>query len=445
MMETNRTRHSTRFLFGLLWVAAVATLGCRPPEPIGEYNVILISIDTLRADRLGTYGYDRNTSPNIDQWAESALVFDAAVAESSWTLPSHVTMLSGLLPGNHSTVYPTLRPGDSIELLPELFSDARYRTIGLTDGGYLVRDHGFERGFEVFRSKQSTFDITLRRAVAEIEKLDQDERFFLFLHTYDVHCPYDPAESYREMFVSPESEFIETDKRCGNPDFNNQSLTEGQLRYLSDSYDASIRELDDHFGRFIEHLKSQGILERTVLILTSDHGEEFGEHGQVGHERTLFRESLMVPLVVSAPGLSPGRVRDLVGLVNIAPTALELAEVDTRTTFDGPSLVAIAAGRGAPAVQSRISELSWQGRMRSVMTHDWHLILDLETRQPSLYSVSSDPRESEDLAVEESKTVAELMEELRRYQSTMSPQSADSIGPQDLEQLERLRNLGYIN
>ena len=182
-----------------------------------------------------------------------------------------------------------------------------------------------------------------------------------------------------------------------------------------------------------------------MIILTSDHGEEFGEHGQIGHERTLFRESLMVPLIVSAPGLKPGRIGDFAGLVDIAPTALDLADVETNSKFDGRSLVATAPDRVSSPAQSRVSDLSWQGNFRSVMTTDWHLILDLETRQQSLYSVPNDPRESQDLANEESEAVGELMEVLRLYQSTTDPHPAETIGPQDAEQLESLRALGYIN
>lgn len=439
------SKTGTLLLSGLLCIFALVLSGCSSPEPRGRYNVILISVDTLRADRLGTYGYGRNTSPNIDRWSEGAVVFDAAVAESSWTLPSHVTMLSGLLPRSHSTVLPDLRPGASVVSLAEIFAQAGYRTIGLTDGGYLVSAHGFDRGFEKFNSKKSTFDVTLKRAISAIESLGEDDRFFLFLHTYDIHCPYHPAESYRDVFISEDAEFVETEDRCGNPDFNSQDLTEGQVRYLSDSYDASIRELDDRLAHFIDNLRSLGLVEHTVIILTSDHGEEFGEHGQIGHERTLFRESLMVPLIVSAPGLKPGRIDDFAGLVDIAPTALDLAEVETNLKFDGRSLVATAPSHISSPAKSRISDLSWQAKLRSVMTTDWHLILDLETRQQSLYSVPNDPRESQDLADEEPDAVGELMEVLRLYQSTTDPHPAETIGPQDAEQLKNLRALGYIN
>ena len=434
-----------RFLAAGALLLAVTTIACQRAEPTGRYNVILISIDTLRADRLGTYGYDHNTSPNIDRWAESSLVFESVVAESSWTLPSHVTLLSGLLPSNHATVLPTLRPGNSVELLSEIFAAAHYRTFGLTDGGYMVRDHGFDRGFEVFDSRKKSFDAATQRALKEIEALDEDERFFLFLHTYDVHCPYDPSETFREMFLSENAEFIETAGRCGNPHFNSEPLTAGQVQYLSDSYDASIRELDEHFGRFVDQLQSLGHLNDTVLILTSDHGEEFDEHGQIGHERTLFRESLMVPLIVSAPQLSPSRVDALVGLVDVAPTALQLAEIESTERFDGRPLTSNAGAPDFSSSSPRISELSWQGALRSVMTPEWHLILDLETDQPLLFSNSADKAESIDLTDLNPDAVGDLMESLRQYQSALMPRTAEPIGEQDPEQLEQLRALGYIN
>ena len=434
-------------LSAVMLLAAISIVaGCnRAQPPEGRFNVILISIDTLRADRLGVYGYERDTSPNIDTWARSSLIFDNAVAESSWTLPSHVTMLSGLLPGNHATVRPTLRPGDSVVLLPEIFADAHYRTIGLTDAGYMVSEHGFDRGFDVFDSKNKTFDATARRAMEEISRLQDHERFFLFLHTYDVHCPYDPSEPFRQMFVSADAEFIDTEGRCGNPDFNSLPLTAGQIQYLSDSYDASIRELDEQFAHFIEQLRSQGLLENTVVILTSDHGEEFGEHGQIGHERTLFRESLMVPLIVASPQLAPGRSHSLVGLVDVAPTALSLAGVEFAVPFDGNSLNDRANEGATGGSLSRFSELSWQGKLRSIMTPEWHLILDLEDRQSLLFSRSNDSPESLDLADDEPEIVDRLMEDLRYYQAQLEPRPAEPIGPQDSEQIEQLRALGYIN
>jgi arylsulfatase A-like enzyme len=151
----------------------------------------------------------------------------------------------------------------------------------------------------------------------------------VFVHSYDVHCPWDPAPEYAELFHSVAAEPLETARRCGNVDYNRMSLTDGQIRHVSDMYDASIRQVDVAMGAFFERLRASGRLEDTVVIVTSDHGEEFGEHGQIGHQRTLYREALRIPLILVAPGLEPRRVASSASLVDVVPTVLDLLGVRT--------------------------------------------------------------------------------------------------------------------
>ncbi|MFQ5823234.1 MAG: sulfatase [bacterium] len=428
-------------------LAALGIYGCLKGRSAGRYNLILISIDTLRADRLGAYGYARDTSPNLNAFAEKGVLFRHVVAECSWTLPSHVTMLTGLFPSTHGATHPALKPGPDTEFLAEILRAEGYRTIGHTEGGYVGAEYGFGRGFEFFDDTRRGLPAILEEAAAQIREFSPDDRYFCFLHTYDVHCPYTPSEPYAEMFQTEDAQFIDTRWRCGNPHYNRMVLSEGQVRFLSNAYDASIREADEHLGRFIQFLETSGVLDNTVVVVTSDHGEEFREHGQIGHERTLYREVLMVPLIILAPGLTPMRVDTPVGLVDLTPTILDLLGLPVPSTMEGESLLPLATREPGtdPNSGTRISELQWQLFLRSVMTPKWHLILNLRTDEEKLFAVVNDPLEGQDLSAVNEKEVSQLLAVLERHRDgrqQRTPEPLDRVTP---KQRELLRSLGYIN
>jgi arylsulfatase A-like enzyme len=414
-------------------------------ERPGRYNLILISIDTLRSDRLGSYGYDRDTSPRIDAFAKNGALFENAVAESSWTLPSHVTMFSGLYPSTHGVIHPALKPNPQTALLAELLRGAGYRTIGLTEGGYVVAQFGFDRGFETFEDADDGLKVILSRALGRIRDLGDGDRYFLFVHTYDVHCPYTPAKGFAGKFQSEGAEFIESRGRCGNPDFNGMSLSDGQVRFLSDRYDDSIREADDALGEFFEQLETSGALANTAVVITSDHGEEFQEHGRIGHEKTLYREALLIPLIIVAPGIAPTRIAHPTGLVDLAPTVLNLLGIPVPEDMEGKSLVSLLEG-GDPTERdgARVSELSWQRPLQSVMTPQLHLILDVGNERVLLFSPREDPSEARDISGRHPKEVTELRRVLDRYFKERQPRSAATTDAVPEELQEQLRALGYL-
>jgi arylsulfatase A-like enzyme len=336
-------------------VLCPACAGEAPPP-----NVLVVSIDTLRADRLGCYGYARPTTPALDRLArEHAVRFAAAIAEAPWTLPSHVTMLSGLHPLTHGVRLPEEAPGDEVALLAERLADTHY-AFAVTDGGWLSEPWGFARGFDSFHAGDVEVDRAVERVLEYVRHRQGKGPWLGFLHTYDVHCPYDPPPPYAGTFESPGAEPIEVAGRCGNPDYNALALTGGQARYLSDRYDEDVRRVDDALARLFAAFDELGLWEDTVLIVTSDHGEEFLEHGQIGHERTLNPEVLAVPLLVAAPGCAPRVVAAPVGLADLVPTVLELTR-HAPARLDGRSLVPLLRGETdaarAPAV---LSELAWQ-------------------------------------------------------------------------------------
>ena len=344
-------------MIAAIFALVAACGGATDPPP----NVLLVSIDTLRADRLGCYGHGRDTTPALDRLArERAVRFARAVAEAPWTLPSHVTMLSGLHPLSHGVRKPDLAPSDEVALLAERLRGSHY-SFAITDGGWISEHWGFARGFDSFQARDQDIDRSVEQVLEYVRHRRDKGPWFGFLHTYDVHCPYDPPPPYAGRFASPEAEPIEVAGRCGNPDFNSMHVTPGQARYLSDRYDEDVRRVDDALGVLFEALGALDLWKDTVVIVTSDHGEEFLEHGQIGHERTLSEEALAIPLLVAAPGVAPRVVEEVVGLADLVPTVLELAGRVREGRLDGRSLVPLL--RGEPDAGRRnwvLSELAWQ-------------------------------------------------------------------------------------
>ena len=309
-------------------------------------GVILISIDTLRADRLGAYGYAKETSPNFDRLAASGVLFEHAIAPYPSTLTSHMSMFTGYYPQEHGVLPPSTVLADSIETLPERFLEHGFRTAGHTEGGFVAGGYGFRRGFEEFTDTayQADTDVerTFDRGLAFLRRLGADDRFFLFLHTYSVHDPYTPPEEYQRLFWSqpPPDVFASSGENLRRINEGELDLSAEGLTYFEAMYDASVRYVDDVLGRFVAELTESGLLAETLLVVTSDHGEEFLEHGRMAHTQ-VYPECLEVPLLIVHPDLATGRsVRGLVELVDLPPTLYELAGLPAPATLSGESLVA---------------------------------------------------------------------------------------------------------
>ncbi len=363
-------REVRHFLPGLAVLATMGTLACARPVfdlPAfgraldGTRGYILISIDTLRADHLGCYGYSRDTSPFIDSLAARGAVFENAYAQLPGTLPSHMSMFTGLYPAEHGVYPPNGVLSEEIKTLPEILSAGGFRTAGHTEGGYVDGSYGFARGFAEFNDESYEVECDVERTLARgmdfLERLGESERFFLFLHTYAVHDPYPdvrlpdnfhfPMKTYGKPFwpgglpadaVEPTGPHLaELNRRGAMP-------REEILDYYRAVYDAQIRYLDDLLRDFFARLESLGLSDDVTVVITSDHGEEFAEHGRLLHEQ-VYREALHVPLIVLHPGLAEGRrVPELVESIDIAPTLMELAGVEPPAPVSGRSLLPLLTG-----------------------------------------------------------------------------------------------------
>ena len=420
-----------------LW--ADPTIVAPAVRPAARRNVILISLDTLRADRLAADGAYRRTTPQIDAFARDAVVFTDTWSVWPETSGSHMSLFSSLFPSQHGVTSFITAPSPSIELLAERLRRAGYLTRAYTEDGGVWAHAGFARGFSAYAERRSP-DFVYRGEVDAVfadgtrwVESHADRTFFLFLHTYQVHAPYSPPVNYRALFLDvPGRE---------PPGARGAAL----------AYDQEARYTDDHVGPFLAKLTHLGLSDRTIVIILSDHGEEFGEHGGVGHGRSLYQEVLRVPLVIAAPGLlAPTEVTTPTSLLDVTPTVLDLLGLEPIPGQRGVSLLrrARAAAAGAaidPAETARpiFGEVDRIDRTRvqqvSVRRNHAAAIADLTTNTVRCYT----PDDRAELTP--TGTCPELSELITlHHQASLPIGSAAPPKPADPELIEKMRALGYI-
>lgn len=388
----------------------VALLGAchgEPKLPAGDPatpDIVLVSIDTLRADHLSCYGHDRPTSPFIDGLAKRGVRFARARSAAPWTLPSHTTILTGQGLATHGVVEDTLSVDPGTPLLAEVLRARGYATGGFVATMYVSSLFGFDRGFDRFEDFGiHTEKRNLRGEVVAEDVVDEaldwwsdlppGRPAFAFLHVYDVHYTYDPPEPYASMFDRP--------PRKGDPRYRNyfyflkHPLTAEQFAHQRAQYDEAIRYVDDQLARLDAAIRKAGRRARWVVL--ADHGEEFGERGSWGHAHTLYPEQLDVPLVMAGPGIPEGRVVEgFVGTEDVAPTVAGWAEAPGLRP-DGIDLAPAMAGQPLPdrafyAATSRFAT-NRVGWLEDGYRLDW----DLGTGIQELYDEREDPGETRDL------------------------------------------------
>ena len=322
-------------------------------------NVVLISLDSLRADHVGAYGYRRDTSPNFDRFAREGVLFRHAISTSSWTLPTHLTMFTGRSQVSHGVVVDTRVLSKAIPTLGEIFHEAGYATAGFVSGPYVGGHYGYARGMDTYidLSAQWGKGAEARAAVLspEINEkalawLDQEHKdpFFLFLHYFDIHYDFVPPPPYDTMF-DPDYTGTMDGRMFIERDDVNAKMPARDLEHIKALYDGEIRFTDEHVGRVLERIRSLGLLDSTVVMIVSDHGDEFFEHGNKGHHRTVYDEVLRIPFALRLPGgKHAGKsVDSQVTLLDVFPTLLDAAGFTPPADAEGESLVAWLRGDAA--------------------------------------------------------------------------------------------------
>ena len=430
-------------------------------------NVVLVVVDTLRADRLSCYGHPAATSPRLDALAAAGARFERAYASAPWTIPGTASVLSGLSPPEHglgtSRSYYLV---DAVETLAEVFQRAGLSTAAFAGNPLIAPARGFDQGFEHFVVYRWARALHITPDVKAWLRQQGERRFFLYVHHVDPHAPYEPTEASRARFVpAPPPGLAEVDPRGTiaswyEGDGSDRERVLASLAHQSSLYDAEVHDVDAQIGALLDELDALGLAERTLVCVTSDHGEEFAEHGWAGHHEQLFDESVRVPLILAGPGVPEGRViATPVENRFVAPTLLALAGVAPRGGAGGPNLLsseelALAAGAGVFVLNSLGTWADFDARTvrklgpnQSVILDGWRLVQCPAPPEGeplfALYDLAADPACRHDVAAAHPERVADLsarikawMREGRERQPALAPTSAATE--------EMLRELGYI-
>ena len=437
-----------------------AALSCRR-ETLRPRNVIFILVDTLRADRLGTYGYGRDTSPNVDAFAREAVKFENARSQSACTFPSANSMLTSRWPSaflgqpNQALGIP-----DGIPSLAEILRRQGFHTVAVSASA-VVRNTpsrfnpsaGFGRGFEVFHEDcvWKPADCVNRQAAEHLKAATQP--LFLYLHYLDPHGPYQPPKTWRRKFARGEVE--KRWVRIGDPNpigdwlYKSKAspgFTPGDLRFLSNLYDEEIAFFDARFADLMAELRTSGRLDDSIVVFASDHGEEFLEHGHIKHCRTLFDASIKVPLLLRIPGVGAKAVSRPVQNLDLVPTLLDYLGIETGDTFEGRSLRPII-DEDTEEDAGAADDLQYgiQGALRSASDGRFKLIQDLAAGTFSLFDLAADPGEKVDVLHRERRAYFRLRDALTGWIGRAEGQgtAAESLR-KAREAEEKLRSLGYI-
>ncbi len=437
-------------------------------------NVIILVLDALRPDHLSSYGYQLPTSPGLDALAAAGLLFEQCYAPSNWTVPTHASLFSGLYPSSHGLYTSFSEPQPNNPNLPEILTRDGYRSASIFDNRLLGEKFGLGRGFEKVigvnnEHKVSPALIRLRRRFfgersQTPEILDLAEKwiksgqrgrrpFFLFSNLMDTHLPYRPKQPYADEFIAglPAGDVNRKLVSVFTTNMINDKHTSDKLvsrlspldwLWLERVYDSNIRFLDQHISSFLEKLESAGILENTIVIITSDHGEFFSEEGLGGHfQASMHNAGLRVPLIINAPGIETGRrISHPVSLVDVFPTLLNMLGRNSLIPdrVQGADLLSTQAKRGILA-EFWLDEAA--EFIRAFFWQNFKLVVGPGLKL-SLFDLETDPQEKNDLSCSRPDKAARLFQKLQEKLAGMPPKKhRESRNP---EVKRALKSLGYL-
>lgn len=454
---------------------SAAALGPRP-------NVVLISVDMLRPDHLGCYGYARDTSPNMDRLASEGALFENAVSTTSWTLPAHAALFTGLLDSVHGCVETTKPLNADHETLAERFRAGGYSTGGFFSGPYLHPVFGLAQGFTEYvdctsypslnnkKAKRtgrvdgfdvweaSHQDITsprVQKAASDWLEENHERPFFLFAHFWDVHYDFKPPAPY-DVKYDREYKGVFTSDHLLFDQWTNASMPQRDLHHLIALYDGEINWTDLHIGKLLDDLDRLRLSDSTLVVLVADHGTEFFEHGDKTHRKSLFEEVVRIPLIIRFPPTIERNVRVSVpvSITDVFPTILDLAGLPQTHQVMAQSLVPLLRGErdaaGNAADRLIVSELFSGGRkMRAVRHGDRKLIHDMLTRRSYVYNLMSDPGEQHPIFDESDATFRASHVDFRRAQAWIQSAMEGNYVAGAMQQIpddvrKKLQGLGYI-
>jgi arylsulfatase A-like enzyme len=464
-------------LAGLVTVFGSAC-GAPPPQ---QPDLVLVVLDTVRADRLSAYGYDRPTTPHLDALAERAIRFDNAWSASSWTIPSHASLFTGLYPRDHGATQEKPRLGADLPTLAEILGTRGYVTIGVSANPLVGRITGLSRGFDYFEDAWRARDPddspeshpNVEASDRLLGQVPRSRPVFLFVNFMEAHSPYDPPPRHRERFLrgSPDEQQIAAARDLQPPAFyvDPAAVPAEALSLRSDLYDGEIAAVDEALGALLDLLAERRRLDRAFLVVTSDHGEAFGEHGHLGHVFNLYAVLTRIPLLIVPPGGGAGGVvrHDPASLVDVFATLVRQAGVDApgpgRDLLDPTQLhddhvvfseyyrPLQALSNLGPALEEHPEVFEgFRRRLRAVATGSLHWIASSRGEE-ELYDLASDPLQQRDRSGDpryaaDAAELRSLLDRFARHAPEPDPgDAAGSLGDLDPATAERLRELGYLH
>lgn len=436
----------------------------RPAGP----NVLLLVVDTLRADHLGCYGYTKPTSPHIDSFAEEALVFEKALTCAPWTKPSMGSLFTSLHPHEHQAFYWEDNLDNSYLTLAEVFRNNNYSTFAVQTNAIIRKMYNFHQGFQTYH------EILQEKAENVVERFDlwlrknKNKPFFVYLHFMDTHLPYNAPSDFKKIFEPVQinsvlNEYIDAAYEVRV--LNRIGLSELDKQHFVNLYDAEIRYFDHHFGLICERLKDQGQFKKTLIILTSDHGEEFWEHNGSEHGHSLYKEVLHVPLIFKySSKLQARQIKSYVQLNDLFSTILSLSGIEDKSDLIGENLLLHLTEDTSRRKQFFFEGIGFGAEKKGILKDGWKLIKNTGKRSPDaldlfgdftkylcpvyekgfeLYNINEDFPEKHNLIGKHPQVAGRLKTYLNLFES----ESFDSKKTKktDLEKkLRDLKSLGYI-
>jgi arylsulfatase A-like enzyme len=425
-------------------------------------NVVLVVVDTLRADHLGCYGYPRKTSPRIDAFAATATRYARASSAAPWTVPSHASLFTGKPPFAHGAhTFAVERPVNNVNPLPEqqLTLAEALRELGFRTGAFvanaafLAPHWNLDQGFDTYEVKRVYADALNVRVFEWLESAAQEQPFLLFVNYIDAHGPYDtrPRPGVVDGPVSDDPNLLQILINRVLP--AQEPVPADLAQRVIDQYDVAIANVDAGVGALLDRIAALGLDENTVVVVTSDHGEFFGEHQLVAHSKDVYQEVLRVPLIVRRPGQTSGAVVDAVTISNDVPglVASEFPE-PTRSALRElfPELpgnhVVVAENYYTRRKDLFHPEWGWRfQRIRRAVLEWPHKYIDSSDGAHELYDLAADPKESRNLVADRPDVAVRLAADLRDYEASLGRNASRSGDePLDRDLLENLKALGYV-
>lgn len=454
----------------------------------GLPNIVFLVLDCGRADRLGCYGYERGTTPNIDAFAADSTLYTQAISAAGWTLPSHASMFTGTYPSRHGAHNENHYMAASFPTLAEMLARQGYQTTAICYNDWLSEATGLNRGFAehwqpAFQKFQRYakrigqwlviggrddwgYEIT-QRAKKFVRQRDTSKPFFLFMHLMEMHLPFILPPSHIKKFLREKISVAEALQINQDPKAfyaGAASMSERDFRILSDLYDAALHYVDALTGEFLRFLKKMNLLDDTIFVITADHGESLGEHNKIDHYYTLYETLIHVPLLIRFPGVFPARSEAaMVQTLDLYPTLLQLVGVpeEAFSHSQGVPLPPVGNTRREFAYAERFMDLQglrssfpdrdlshlerFEKDRKTVVRTEKYKLIHSSRGEHELFDLQSDPRESKNIYEARPEIAGDLAEEMERWKASF--EHADIRGEDaqfDTAQRERLKALGYL-